>query len=193
MTALMPTSQQFRHLHQCRRFAGCLRSKRGKCHLHAGRGRLAQTLHGSGSLNGSLTVGSLGTVAPGSATALGTLTVSNNITLGGNLVLKLNNAGGTKNDHWWCPLNGGALVGGGTLTVTNLGPALVPGNTFHLFPAGVSGFANISLPVSDHNYKYTWTTNLAFNGSITLQSAVPLVNTNPATANFTGCPGPTTR
>ena len=116
--------------------------------------------------------------------------MSNNITLGGNLVLKLTNAGGTKNDQLVvAPQNGGALVTGGTLTVTNIGPALVPGNTFHLFPAGVSGFSNILLPVSDNNHKYTWTTNLAFNGSITLNTATLLVNTNPLTANFTGVPG----
>jgi hypothetical protein len=155
-----------------------------------GTGAIAQTLSGSGSLNGSLTVGSLGTVAPGPATTLGTLTVSNNVTLGGNLVLKLSNASGTKSDHLVVsPQNGGTLTYGGTLTVTNIGPALVQGNKFQLFPGAVTSFSNITLPVSDNNYRYTWNNQVASNGSITLQSATLLVNTNPATANFQGVSG----
>jgi len=156
--------------------------------FNLGTGAIAQKLQGAGGLNGNLTVGSLGTVAPGSATALGTLTVSNNVTLGGNLVLKLNNTGGPNNDTLAVI---GTLTAGGTLTVTNIGPALVAGTTFHLFPAGVTGFAQVNLPVTDNNnYRYTWNTSqLASNGSITLLTATPPVNTNPATANFTGVPG----
>ena len=154
--------------------------------LPLGTSAIAQMLQGSGSLNGNLTVGSLGTVAPGTATALGTLTVSNNVTLGGNLVLKLNNLTGPNNDKLVVK---GTLTTGGTLTVTNIGPALVAGNTFQLFSGAVSGFTTVNLPVSDSQYRYTWNNLLASNGSIVLESAVPLVNTNPATANFKGVPG----
>jgi len=154
--------------------------------LPLGTSAIAQMLQGSGGLNGNLTVGSLGTVAPGTATALGTLTVSNNATLGGNLVLKLNNLTGPNNDKLVVK---GTLTAGGTLMVTNIGPALVAGNTFQLFPGAVSGFTTVNLPVSDTQYRYTWNNLLASNGSIVLQSAVPLVNTNPATANFIGVPG----
>jgi len=154
--------------------------------LPLGTGAIPQMMQGSGSLKGNLAVGSLGTVAPGTATTLGTLTVSNNVTLGGNLVLKLNNLTGPNNDKLVVK---GTLTTGGTLTVTNIGPALVAGNTFQLFPSGVTGFSQLILPVSDNNYKYTWTTNLAASGSITLQSVTPLVNTNAATANFRGVPG----
>jgi autotransporter-associated beta strand protein len=150
-----------------------------------GAGTASQRLQGSGVINGSLTVGSLGVVAPGSATTIGALTVNNTATLGGHTVLKLNNSGSPNSDELVAP----TLVGGGTLMVTNLGPALVAGNQFQLFSGPVSGFANLSLPVSDHNYKYAWTTNLALNGSIVVQSVAPLVNTNPATVNFRGVSG----
>jgi hypothetical protein len=53
------------------------------------------------------------------------------------------------------------------LTVTNLGPALVAGDTFKLFSKPVTGFSAITLPSG-----YNWTTNLASNGSITVQSVI---------------------
>ena len=152
--------------------------------LPLGTGTVPQTLSGAGTLNGTLTVGSLGTVAPGSAAATGALTVSGSATLAGATVLKLNNAGSPANDELISP----ALTVGGTLTVTNIGPALVSGSTFHLFNTAVSGFTAITLPVADHNYKYTWTTNLAVNGTITLAAATPLLSTNAATANFRAVP-----
>jgi hypothetical protein len=63
---------------------------------------------------------------------------------------------------------------------------LVPGSTFQLFPGAVTSFANIILPVSDNNYRYTWNNNVTTLGRITLQSATMLVNTNPLTAYFKG-------
>jgi autotransporter-associated beta strand protein len=152
--------------------------------LPLGTGLVPQTISGAGSVNGTLTVGSLGTVAPGSAATTGVLTVSSSATLGGATVLKLNNAGSPTSDE----LASLAITAGGTLTVTNIGPALVAGSTFHLFSKAVAGFTAITLPVADHNYKYTWTTNLAVNGTITLAAATPLVNTNAATANFRAVP-----
>ena len=62
------------------------------------------------------------------------------------MLLKVSNAGGTKNETV-VSRNGGALVIGGTLLVTNIGPALVVNNTFQLFPAGLAGFSYMSLPV----------------------------------------------
>jgi hypothetical protein len=118
-------------------------------------------------LNGSLVVGNLGIIAPGSGTTTGTLTVSNHLTLGGSTVLKLNTAGSPTSDEVICP----TIAGGGVLTVTNVGPALTAGTTFQLFSTSASGFSSVSLPVSDHGLTYTWTTNLAANGSITLASA----------------------
>jgi autotransporter-associated beta strand protein len=149
--------------------------------LPLGTGAIAQTLQGSGTLNGTLTVGSLGTVAPGSPTATGVLTVNTSATLGGATVMKLNNAGSPASDKLASP----AITAGGTLTVTNLGPALSVGQTFHLFNSAVSGFAQVNLPLTDqNNYKYTWNNQLANNGTIVVATAVPSVNTNAATAYF---------
>ena len=146
-----------------------------------GTGAVAQTLRGSGSVNGTLTVGALGTVAPGSTAATGILTVSNNVTLGGITLMKLNNTSSPTSDELVSP----AITAGGTLTVTNLGPALQAGNTFQLFNQAVSGFAQVNLPLVDqNNYRYTWNNQLANNGTIVVLTARPNVNTNAATANF---------
>ena len=148
--------------------------------LPLGTGGIAQTLQGAGTLNGILTVGALGTVAPGTNNATGILTISTSATLGGAAVMKLNNAGSPTSDELSCP----ALTAGGILVVTNVGPALAVGNTFKLFSAPVHGFTSVSLPAGDNNHKYTWNNQLAANGTIVVATAVLAVNTNAATANF---------
>jgi autotransporter-associated beta strand protein len=149
-------------------------------------GMAGQTLLGSGSINGNLTVGSLGTLEPGSATATGTLTVSGNTVLGGVMVMKLNMTGSQNCDKLACS----TVTGGGTLTVTNIGPGLVTNTIFQLFGQAVTGFAQVNLPLTDGNgYTYTWNNKLAQNGSIVVVTSVapaPPVNTNPATAHFNG-------
>jgi hypothetical protein len=60
-----------------------------------------------------------------------------------------------------------AAVVAGTLTVTNIGGSLTNGDTFFLFSSAVSGvFTNINLPTG-----YTWTNQLAVNGSIQVLSS----------------------
>ena len=146
-----------------------------------GTGTASQTLQGSGAINGGLTVGSLGVVAPGSGATIGALTVNNTATLSGQTVLKLNNTGSPNSDE----LVASTIVGGGTLTVTNIGPALAVGQTFQLFSKPVSGFATVNLPRSAGNgFNYTWNNQLANNGTISVASLVPAVNTNAATAHF---------
>ena len=144
--------------------------------LPVGTGTIAQTIAGSGTLNGILTVGSQGTLAPGTVTATGKLTVNTSATLGGAALFKLNNTSSPTSDELSSP----AITAGGTLTVTNIGPALVQGSTFRLFSSAVSGFSSVTLPVSDNNYRYTWNNQLGVNGTITVQTATLLVNTNPA-------------
>jgi hypothetical protein len=64
---------------------------------------------------------------------------------------------------------------GGTLTVTNIGPALVAGDTFTLFSASsyAGSFTNLVLPTL--NAGLSWSTNnLTLNGSIVVQSATAL-------------------
>ena len=51
----------------------------------------------------------------------------------------------------------GTIAGGGTLNVTNLGPALQGGDAFQLFNQSVSGFTTMNLPVlSTGNGRTTW-------------------------------------
>ena len=77
------------------------------------------------------------------------------------------------------------LTYGGTLSVTNIGPALQVGDVFHLFPSAVTTFTSISLPTTDATGNtYTWTTNVAVNGSITVGSVTPPINPLPGKIQF---------
>jgi hypothetical protein len=69
---------------------------------------------------------------------------------------------------------GGKLTTGGTLTVTNIGPAFLGGETFKLFNTGVTGFTATNLPALT-GVMY-WTNKLAVNGTI---AVVNPINTNP--------------
>jgi len=124
-----------------------------------------QTLSGNGMINGSVTSVANSTIVPGGLSAAGTLTMTNTATLGGYTIMLLNNAG-----------NSSQLVAtninyGGTLTVSNLGPALAAGNSFNLFTAaGYNGaFANVVLPALPAGLG--WNTN-ALNSSGTLSVVV---------------------
>jgi autotransporter-associated beta strand protein len=142
-----------------------------------------QTLGGSGTVNGTLVAGAGSIIAPGSS--VGTLTVANNITLGGGMSMELNRSLSPNSDR--LVSTSGTITGGGTLTVTNSGPALQVGDTFQLFLVGVSGIA-ANLPATDpaNGRSYTWQNNLAANGSIkVLTSTViqPPVLTNSVSGN----------
>ena len=102
----------------------------------------AQTLRGSGSVIGTATIN--GTLAPGPS--LGTLTFSTPPILNGLMVLELNRTNSPNSDR--LVINSGTLNYGGVLTVTNTGPALQSGDSFHLFSANpLSGaFAATNLP-----------------------------------------------
>jgi len=94
------------------------------------------------------------------------------VTLGGTTLIELNKTNVLGNDS---VLSTGSLAYGGTLVVTNVGPALAAGNTFGLFsPAGSGNFDNVILPVLHGGLG--WTNNLASNGSI---SVVQAFNPNP--------------
>ena len=74
---------------------------------------------------------------------------------------------------------------GGTLVVTNIGPALVQNQTFQLFPSGVSGFSGVNIATTDANgFVYTWQNNIGTLGSIKVSSVSGGVNTNPTNITF---------
>ena len=75
-------------------------------------------------------------MSPGDA--IGVLTVQNNITLNGTLLMELNRTNYPNCDHLLS--TAGTISAGGTLSVTNLGPTLQAGDTFHLFTVPVQRF-----------------------------------------------------
>ncbi len=134
-------------------------------------------LGGIGSIASPLTVTAGGTLSPGAP--IGTFTVSNNVTLGGTVLMELDQASSPANDMLAVT---GTLTGGGVLMVTNVGSDIVNGTTFKLFSKPVTGFGTVTLPAANpsNTSSYTWTNNLAVDGSITLLSGGASVNPNPA-------------
>ena len=124
-----------------------------------------KVLQGSGAIIGKLSASANSTIFPGDA--IGTLTVSSNVTLAGTLVMELNRTNGVTNDK--LVSSTGTITGGGTLTVTNLGPALQLGDTFQLLNPPASGFTTVNLPNVSPNI---WTNKLAVDG--TIQVIVPV-------------------
>ena len=130
-------------------------------------------LAGIGTIVGPVVVASTGTISGGDSAAIGTLTINNNLTLGGNAWFKVNTNAAPANDRI---LVSGVLTntGAGTLTVTNLGPALAVGMRFVLFSEAVSNGAAMTVTGAG----MTWTNHLALDGSITTLSVASSVSTN---------------
>ncbi|HEV2453348.1 MAG TPA: autotransporter-associated beta strand repeat-containing protein, partial [Verrucomicrobiae bacterium] len=121
-------------------------------------------LGGAGVFGGAITVNSGGTLALGSET----LSTSNNLTIAGNVSVSVNNSA--------TPSSGMAIVtgtlvntGSGTVSVSNLGPALAAGNTFQLFSQPVSGGNNLTISGGG----VQWANNLAADGTISVVGALP--------------------
>lgn len=136
----------------------------------------SQVLSGGGIIEGTLDAVAGSTVKPG--LSVGTLTVSENATFAGLLLMELNRTNSQNCDQ----LNiAASIAASGTLTVTNIGPALQAGDTFQLFNAPVIGFAVVNLPELAPGL--LWADHLATDGSL---AVVPAVSTTPAaiTATF---------
>jgi fibronectin-binding autotransporter adhesin len=130
-----------------------------------------QTLGGNGTVTGNVIASAGSTIAPG--TSVGTLTVAGNVTLGGGMTMELNRSLAPNSDR--LAVSGGSITGGGTLTTTNIGPALQVGDTFQLFASGVPGItANLQTTDVLNAATYTWQNNIASSGSITVQSVTPI-------------------
>ncbi len=121
------------------------------------------TLSGNGIINGVVTVKPGGTLSPGAS--IGTITLNNYLSLSGNLAIEVDKsqAPGQTNDL----IAGFAMVdGSGTVSVQNLGPALVPGDTFKIvsFPVTEGDKVSIETP------GVVWANNLAVDGTIVVVS-----------------------
>lgn len=141
----------------------------------------AHTLVGSGTVRGSVT--SFGTVSPGAS--IGTLTITNVASLSGTVLMELNTANGPQTNDL---IIATVINGGGTLNLTNIGPRLQVGQRFVLFSTPVSGGLFINpLPDADGT-TYTFTNDLASDGSVTVATVAPIVDTNPTniTVSFSG-------
>jgi autotransporter-associated beta strand protein len=126
------------------------------------------TLDVSGLYSGALTLAANQTLKSSGAN-VGPINVTGNLTVGsGRILLALNRTDSpATNDSL---VVSGTFTPGGTLTVTNLGPALVQGDSFQLFPGAVSGFSSINLPTNDvaNALIYTWNDTLSTDGKITV-------------------------
>jgi len=124
------------------------------------------SLGGTGTITGPVTVLAGGAIAPGNS--IGTLNINNNLVIAGNLSIEVNNAASPSSDK---TVVSGILTnaGTGTVTVTNLGPALVAGNAFTLFNKPLTNGAVLTVTGAGVN----WTNKLAIDGSIAVLSAIP--------------------
>ena len=137
--------------------------------------RSTQTLNGSGTVLGAVVTMAGSTLTPGTNGALGTLTCQNTLTHAGNLVFKLNKSLSPQSNDLVAVAGSVVNTGIGTLTVSNLGPALAVGDTFFLFnKAMTGGDALVIFPPAN----VTFTNKLAVDGSIQVTSAMASNPTN---------------
>ena len=131
------------------------------------------TLGGSGTVNGVVTVLTNGVIAPGNS--IGTLQINNNLFLAGNLAIEVNKSLVQSNDI--VAVTGiRTNTGAGTLTVSNLGLALVAGDRFVVFSQPLSN--GVAMTVAGGGTGVHWNNNLATDGSVTVSFVTV---TSPAT------------
>jgi hypothetical protein len=129
---------------------------------------------GTGTINAPIALGAGGILSPGAS--LGTLTVTNSpnwTNPTATVFMELDLASSPNSDRL-IRTSGGFNFNGGTLTVTNLGPALTNGSTFTLFsPGGTGSFAVMNLPPLDVGLGWT------FDASAGTLTVGPGVSTDP--------------
>jgi autotransporter-associated beta strand protein len=136
-------------------------------------------LAGSGSISGLVFVLTNSSIGGGSAASIGTLTINNNLTIAGNGWFRLNKSLGQQSDE--VSVSGSlANTGTGTITVTNLGPALAVGDTFTLFSKAVANGSTMNVTGGG----MIWTNKLALNGSIQALSVAPTTADYPTNVTF---------
>ena len=135
---------------------------------------------GNGVVNGSTVVQWGGTLQPGTPAAnTVSLTVSNNLSLAGNCLFVLNRTNAQNSSS---VLGVNTVTYGGTLIVSNAGPALQAGDSFALFQtaAYAGGFTNVALPMLAG--PLVWNTNaLSVNGTISVSNQTYQLTYTPGT------------
>ncbi|MGA2176597.1 MAG: autotransporter-associated beta strand repeat-containing protein [Verrucomicrobiota bacterium] len=156
-------------------------------------GEPAQTLEGNGSVNGNAFIAGSGTLAPGETNSFGDITIAGNLLVDGAISIKVDHVTAAVNDS----ITALAMTNdpGSVINVTQFSTNyLQTGDTFKLFNiAGNTGLftatnLTVNLPQTspDGLQTYTWATNLAVNGTITVtHGAAPSVNLNSSNMVFT--------
>jgi T5SS/PEP-CTERM-associated repeat protein len=151
------------------------------------------SLVGDGTINGTLTVQTGGTISPG--TSIGKIVLSDPPLLQGATIMEISKDGTSRTNDLIQMT--GTLTYGGTLTVSNLGPtALTAGDNFKLFSAGTYAgeFTTLALPPLDSGLE--WTNRLLLDGSIEVIGLLPpafsritATGTNVIVVGTNGTPG----
>jgi autotransporter-associated beta strand protein len=133
-----------------------------------------KSIKGSGNIVGNTAIN--GKITPGDPLVnapIGTLTFGNNLTLAGSAVLEINRTNTPANADKIVLVGAGTLAFGGTLTVTNVGPTLLAGDSFTLLSAATKTgtFAVTNLPTLGTGL--AWSNSLATDGKITVVSTGP--------------------
>jgi fibronectin-binding autotransporter adhesin len=132
-----------------------------------------QALVNGGFVLGALVADAGSTINPGGAANTATLNDDTSFTLNGSVLMNLNRNNSLHlSDKLAAP---GFAGSGATLTVTNVGPDLETGDTFHLFSTNVTAFTTVNLPAKSASgaVSYTWQNNIAVDGSIKVLSGAP--------------------
>jgi len=129
------------------------------------------TLHGNGTINGTVSVQNSATLSPGNS--IGILTVNGDLTLSGTTVMEINKSGSVLTNDLITGVTN--LTFGGTLTISASGDALVGRESFTLFTAkSYSGtFAATNLPTLGANLVWDLS-QLAQNGTIQVKAVGPV-------------------
>lgn len=120
-------------------------------------------LGGTGTIGGNVTVNAGAILTAGAS--MGTLTISGNLILSGDVAVEINKSLSPSND---LVVVSGAInnTGSGTINVSNLGPALAPGDKFKLFSQPVLNGAALTVTGGSSS----WMNELAVDGSIEVAS-----------------------
>ncbi len=142
--------------------------------------RSGATLGGTGTIGTDVSVDAGGILTAGAS--IGTLNITGNLSLSGNVLAEVNTSQSPSNDLVSVT---GTLnkIGGGTVTVSNLGPALVAGRSFKLFNQPLvngGGMTIVTTPALGAGLG--WTNGLAVDGTIGLVQTVALNPTNITTS-----------
>jgi autotransporter-associated beta strand protein len=139
-------------------------------------------LTGTGLITSNFTISASGFLQPGGTNGIGRINVGLSPTLSGRTIIEIDKGNSATNDQVFA---GGPVIYGGTLTVTNIGPALASGDAFKVFN-GSSYPTFFTLDLPNPGAGLLWNTNgLNTNGTLYVVSAVTGPTTNATITSVT--------